>query len=168
MSEKIKVDFIWNEDSAIKSFDELYKYEFNHSVKRYIGWLFIGFLQFGVVAILKKGDASLLLFSTVVLFYWYFLKKYISKKLFLKNFKSDPLKDKEIILEADKEGLHFKISNDFWKWDEIEEIKNIKNGLLLIKSPNHFFIPNFAFKEIEDKSNFIKLKKLQKNSNQKG
>ena len=162
MSKVVKLDFIWDEEVAKKSFDELYKYEFNHSAKKYIGWIFIALLQFGVVGAFKKGDASLLIFSTVVLAYWYIFKKMIAKRLFLKRFENDPLKDKEIILKADEKGLHFKNQNIFWKWDEIESLEDVKNGLLLIKYPNHYFIPLNAFKSFEDKNDFKMLYKESK------
>ena len=162
MSKIIKLDFVWDKETARKSFDELYRYEFNHSSKKYIGWLFIALLQFGVVATFKKGDISLLIFSTVVLSYWYILKKMIAKKLYLKRFENDPLKDKKIVLEADENGLHFKSHNTFWKWSEIESIEDVKNGLLLIKYPNHYFIPLNAFKSFEDKNDFKMLYKSSK------
>ena len=164
MSKVVKLDFIWDKNIATKSFDELYRYEFNHSAKKYIGWFFIALLQFGVVATFKKGNASLLIFSTIVLGYWYFFKKMIAKSLFLKRFENDPLKDKKISLEADEKGLYFKNQNSFWKWSEIESLVDVKNGLLLIKHPNHYFIPLSAFKSFEDKNDFKMLYKEGNNT----
>ena len=154
MSKEVKLEFTWSKEVATKSFNELYRYEFNHSLKKYIGWLFVAILQFGVVATLKKGDVSLLIFSTVILSYWYIFKKMIAKRLFLKRFENDPLKDKKISIIADKNGLHFKNQNISWEWSDIESVEDVKNGLLLIKHPNHYFIPLNAFKSFEDKNDF--------------
>ncbi len=154
MSKEVKLEFTWSKEVATKSFNELYRYEFNHSLKKYIGWLFVAILQFGVVATLKKGDVSLLIFSTVILSYWYIFKKMIAKRLFLKRFENDPLKDKKISIIADKNGLHFKNQNFSWEWSDIESVEDVKNGLLLIKHPNHYFIPLNAFKSFEDKNDF--------------
>ncbi len=159
MSKEVKLEFTWSKDIASKSFDELYRYEFNHSAKKYIGWLFIALLQFGVVATFKKGDVTLLIFSTIVLGYWYIFKKMIAKRLFLKRFENDPLKDKKISIIADKNGLHFKNQNISWEWSDIESVEDVKNGLLLIKHPNHYFIPLNAFKSFEDKNDFKMLYK---------
>jgi len=147
----IKIEFTWNEELAKKSFDEIYKYEFNNSAKKYIGWFFIALLQFGVVAALKKGDITLLAFSTFMLIYWYYIKKIIAKKRFLK-LNSKP---KNVKIIANKDGLHFINENISWKWDEIEDIKKLDNGLIIVKYPNHYFIPNSGFKSIEDRSSFL-------------
>ena len=165
MSKEIVIRYKWDKDLALKSFNSIYKYEYTHSSKRYIGWFFIALSQFGVVATLKKGDITLLLFSSIVIIYWYWLKKIVARKVFLKSFEKDPLKDKEIIIVATKNGLE--IDNQFFSWEKFLQIEDVDNNLLLIsKNGKHYFIPFNAFKSLEEKSEFktlfLNFKKKQK------
>jgi len=154
----IKINFTWSEELAKKSFDEIYKYEFNNSAKKYIGWFFIALLQFGVVGALKKGDITILSFATFMLIYWYYIKKIIAKKRFIKL----NCKPTKVQIIANKDGLRFINENITWKWNEVQDIKKLDNGLIVTKEPNHYFIPNSGFKSIEDRSAFLFFLKLQK------
>ncbi len=159
MSKELKLDFVWDKEVAKNSFDELYKYEFNHSAKKYIGWFFIAILQYGIVGALLKAKVAVLIFATVMLFYWYYGKKIIAKRRFLKNLEGE----KDISLLVDSEGIKFFHDNLFWKWNEIENLVDVGSGILIIKYPNHYFIPEGAFKTFEEKNDFKKLFKESKN-----
>ena len=149
MSKEIKLDFKWDKNIAKNSFEELYKYEFNHSAKKYIGWLFIALLQYGIVGALLKGKVSVLIFATIMLFYWYYGKKFIARNRFLKNLENK----KDISIIANKDGVFFD-NNHSWKWSEIESLEDVGSGILIVKYPNHYFIPQSAFKSYEDKNSF--------------
>jgi hypothetical protein len=156
MSKTIKISYRWDRENFEKLFDASYKYQFNHSAKRYIGWLFIAILQLGVVAALKKDSVALLLFASLVLLYWYFGKKFIAKKRASKVFNASPFKDKTIRIEVDEDG--FKIqnqeSNVAWHWDEIDEVTALNEDVIIYKEPNFHYIPSSGFSSIEDKSHF--------------
>ena len=150
---KIKISYIWNEENFNKLFKEAYNYQFKNSPRRYIGWLFIALAQFGVVAALKKGSIGLLLFSTIMILYWYYLKKIIVKKRAFREFLKSPLKDKKIELSVDNTGIEQngkKIS-----WSEISQVIPIKDDILIVANNNSYYIPSKGFKSIEDR-NFFK------------
>ncbi len=154
---KIEISYIWDEKNFQRLFNEAYNYQFKNSPRRYIGWLFIAMAQFGVVAALKKGSIALLLFSTILIFYWYFLKKMIVKKRAYREFLHSLLKDKKIKLYADEEGIEqagVKLS-----WDEIKEVIPIEDDILIVAGNKSYYIPSNGFKSIEERNSFKKLAK---------
>ena len=161
MSEPIEIAYRWDRENFQKLFDASYKYLFNHSAKRYIGWFFIALMQFGVVAALKQGAFGLLLFSSLVLFYWYYGKKVIAKQRAEHAFKHSSFRDKTIHILADDDGLTIKSSEGkaFWKWSEIDEVISLGDDLLIHKYPNFHYIPASAFSSPEAKNAFKKLAK---------
>ncbi len=159
MSKELKLNFVWDKEVAKNSFDELYKYEFNHSAKKYIGWFFIALLQYGIVGAMLKGKVAILIFATVMLFYWYYGKKYIAKRRFLKNIEDE----KDISVVVDRNGIKFSHEDLLWHWNEIEDLVDVGSGILIIKYPNHYFIPTNAFRTFEEKNNFKRLFKESKN-----
>ena len=134
MSKTVHVSYVWDEANFDKQFEASYDYLFNNSAKRYIGWFFIALLQFGVVAALKQNSFGLLLFSTLVLLYWYYVKKRIAKYRAKKAFLASPLKDTTITITLDKRRMHVK--NIFgtleFERSEIEDIKVLDKGVLLL------------------------------------
>ena len=148
----VNISFKWDKDTILNSFDAIYNDEYKNSPRRLVGWILIAMSQFGVVAALKKNSFGLLIFSTIMLIYWFYGKKYIAKKRALANFEKDPLKDKEISLQATKDGIE--IENHFWKWGDMDTVDELEKGFLLIKEPKHYFIPLSGFKSFEDKSRF--------------
>ncbi len=156
MSKKrVELRYKWDLDNANRLFNASYKYIFNNSSKRYIGWFFIALSQYAIVVALKKDAFALLLFSTIVLTYWYYGKKIIAKKRALNFFQKSSFKDKELKIEATKEGLKIdSINQDFWSWNDIDEVISIGDDILIFKNPNFHYIPSSAFTSIEDKSQF--------------
>ncbi len=161
MSEPIHIRYTWNRENVQKLFESSYKYQFENSAKRYIGWLFIAILQFGVVAALKKGDFSLLLFSSIVLVYWYYGKKIIARKRAERAFETSSFRDKTIFIDVSDEGFEIKGKEGRvqWSWDEIDEIIVLDNAMMLYKYPYFHYIPDSGFHSIEDKSRFKKMAK---------
>ena len=161
MSDPVKIAYLWDRENFEKVFDLSYKYLFDHSSKRYIGWFFIALLQFGVVAAIKKGFFGLLLFSSLVLLYWYYGKKVIAKKRAEKVFEHSPFKNKTIHILAKEDGLDIsgREGNTFWQWNEIDEVISLGDDLLIHKYPHFHYIPASAFTSIEEKNRFKKLAK---------
>jgi len=146
------IKFKWDKETLINSFDAIYEDEYKNSPRRLIGWILIALSQYGVVAALKKNAFAILIFSTIMLIYWYYGKKLIAKKRALKNFENDPLKDKEIIVKASEKGLE--IDGKLWAWDEIDAIDTLEKGFLVILGNKHYFIPTKGFQSFEDISRF--------------
>jgi len=148
----VVIKFKWDRDTLLNSFSAIYDDEYKNSPRRLMGWFLIVLSQYGVVAALKKNAFAILIFSTIMLIYWYYGKKLIAKKRALKNFENDPLKDKEIVIKAYKEGLE--IDGKLWNWDEIDTVESLDTGFLVIIGSKHYFIPSKGFKSFEDKSRF--------------
>ena len=162
MSKPVKVRYIWNKENIDKLFDASYKYQFHHSVKRYVGWFLIVLVQFGVIAAIKKGSMALLLFATMMLVYWYYGKKYLAKRRAEKSYENSSFKNKEIEMYIDDEGFTI-VSNpqETWKWDEVDEVIDLSDSIMLYKYPNFHYIPLQGFASLEEKSRFKSLAKAQ-------
>ena len=160
MSKPIIINYIWNKANVDKLFDASYKYQFNHSHKRYIGWFFIAIMQFGVVAALKKGAFELLLFSTIVLIYWYYGKKLIAKKRAEESFETSEFKDSHIEMSINEEGFTLlSPTNEKWSWNKVQEVIVLGDDIMLYKHPHFHYIPANGFESIEEKSRFKSLVK---------
>ncbi len=157
ISKEIKISFIWNKDNFLKAFESAYSYEFKNSVRRYIGWLFIAMAQFGVVFALKGGKIALLMLSTILIIYWYYIKKILIKRKALKEFENSTLKNKKINLIFDEDGI--KQNEKLIKWRDVKGIVEINDGFLLYINSTIYYIPFNAFTKIEDKSELKKLLK---------
>ena len=164
MSEPIRIKYLWDRENVENLFESSYKYLFNHSAKRYIGWLFVAILQFGVVAALKKGSIGLLLFSSVVLAYWYYGKKIIAKKRMNSAFEKSSFRDKSIQITVDSKGFDIKSheGRTHWNWDEIDEVIPLEDDILLYKHPHFHYIPAKGFVSLEEKNRFKALAREKK------
>ena len=160
MSKPIEVRYVWNKEHIEKLFDASYKYQFENSRKRFIGWFFIALMQYGIVVALKKEAFAILLFTTIVLFYWYYGKKWIAKRRAEKSFEQSEFKDKEIKLTVDKDGFELITPiEEHWDWSEVDEIISLEDDIMIYKYPNFHYIPSNGFQSIEEKSRFKSLVK---------
>ncbi len=160
MSNPIKIRYIWSRENVEKLFDSSYKYQFNNSGKRYFGWLLIALMQYGVVVALKKDAFAILLFSTIMLAYWYYGKRWIAKRRANKSFENSEFKDREIEMLIDESG--FKILSPYkknLKWSEVQEVVELGDDIMLYSHPNFHYIPANGFESIEEKSRFKSLVK---------
>jgi hypothetical protein len=157
ISKPIELSYIWDRENFQKAFTNSYNHQFKNSSRRYIGWFFIALSQFGVVAALKNGSFGLLMLSTILLLYWYVIKKRLIYQRALKAYETSPLKNRKIKLTVKDRG----ISQDdtFLLWDEIDGVVPIEDDILLYYDDRAFYIPSNAFKSIEDKN---KLKSISK------
>ena len=162
MSKPIEVSYIWNKENVDKLFDTSYKYQFEHSRKRYIGWFFIALVQYGIVVALKKEVFAILLFATIVLFYWYYGKKWIAKRRAVKSFEASPFKDKKIQMHIDETGFDLlQPSQEKWSWDEMDGVMILGEDIMLYKYPNFHYIPASGFTSLEEKSRFKSIAKAK-------
>ncbi len=152
ISKPIKISYTWDKDNFEKVYSATYSHQYRNSLRRYIGWLFIAMLQFGVVAALKGGSIGLLLFSTVLLVYWYGIKPWLIYHRAKKEFEKSELKDKIIVLNVTDQGIEQ--DNNLITWDEIEAVVPTDDDLVLYQDNNAFYLPQNAFSSIEDKSIF--------------
>jgi len=172
MSKDITLSFRWDKETYMQAGEVAYEYKMFHTPKKYMGWLFIALLQFGVVGALLKGTLAILLFSTVLLVYWYYLKKMIEKSILLKKFKSDKEANKTLDITINDKEIN--INKREILWDELPLIISSEKGYLLDHIGGFLFFPSKAFKCEEDKTKFIKIakkhgvyiKRIQKSTNQ--
>ncbi len=160
MSKPIKIRYIWSRENVEKLFESSYKHQFNDSGKRYFGWLLIALMQYGVVVALKKDAFAILLFSTIMLAYWYYGKRWIAKRRANKSFENSEFKDREIEMLIDESG--FKILSPYkknLKWSEVQEVVELGDDIMLYNHPNFHYIPAKGFESIEEKSRFKSLVK---------
>ncbi len=161
MSDPVNISYRWDRDNIERLFRVSYRYLFEHSSRRYIGWLFIALSQFGVVAAFKQRAFGLLIFSTVMLIYWYYGKRVIAKRRMVRAFERAPFQDKEIRISASESGLDITASETpvHWNWDAIDAVISAGDDILLQKSPHFYYIPAGGFTDIEAKSRFKALAK---------
>jgi len=155
MSKPIKISYLWNQDNIDKLFEASYKYQFNNSGKRYFGWLLIALMQYGVVVALKKDAFAILLFSTIMLAYWYYGKKWIAQKRAKKSFEQSEFRDKKIEMLIDKSGFNILSPHkESLTWSEVQEVIELGDDIMLYSHPNFHYIPAKGFDSIEEKSRF--------------
>jgi len=166
MPDTIHISYKWDRENFEKLFASSYAYQFNHSAKRYIGWLFIALLQLGVVAALKKDSIGLLLFSTIALFYWYYGKKKIAWLRAGRSFERSPFKNETIQIDVSKEGfvIRSQKSTTRWSWDEVDEVASLGDDIILYKHPYAHYIPSSGFSSVEEKSYFKTMAKRYKST----
>ena len=160
MSKPIKISYLWNKENIESLFEASYKHQFNNSGKRFIGWFFVALLQYGIVIALKKDAFAILLFSTIMLFYWYYGKKWIAKRRAEKSFETSEFKDKRIEMSIDKDGFTLPSPNhEQWSWSDVQEVIVLGDDIMLYKHPNFHYIPAKGFESMEEKSRFKSLVK---------
>ena len=160
MSNTIETIFIWNEAVALRSSELFYKYEFRHSYRRYIGWIFIAMAQFGVVGALKHDAYGMLVVSSFLLIYWYGIRWQLRKRLAMRLFASSPLANKEIVTYFKTEG--FETEGKIVPWSDVVKVVEKGDGFLFFRVDHVSFFPKEAFKTSDER---VALRELLKQSN---
>jgi len=160
MSDSVEAKFIWDEGIALLSSELFYKYEFRHSYRRYMGWVFIAMAQFGVVGALKHDAYGMLIVSSFLLLYWYVVRWQLRKKLALRHFKASSMVDQEVVTKFDDKGLH--TNNRSTLWPDIHKVVETALGFLFYSDSSANFFAKEAFNSNEQQD---VLRKLIKNSN---
>ncbi len=159
MSDTVSLQIEWTTNKALQASKALYDYEMKHSLKRYIGWLFIALMQFGIVALFKHQNPMLFLVSSFLVVYWYYGRWYLRRRLIEKFYKKQNLKKNIIKFSCNDEKLT--IGNEKLSWDDILYAIDTQNALLLQTQNETLYLPYDAFKDIEDISkctHFLKSK----------
>jgi len=162
MSKNINISFIYTKELAIKASKLFYDYDMKNSSKRYIGWLFIALMQFGVVGALKHDSFGVLFVSTFLVIYWYYIRWYIRKNMIIKYYEKH--------IKNSEQESHFVLNEDGLKsqeaiigWDDIKKAIKIDDGVLLQTSTNTLFFQKSAFDSYEDMQEFLEnMKKREK------
>lgn len=157
MSKNITLSFYWSKKVYMQAGEFAYNYKMKHTSKKYMGYLFIALLQFGVVGALLKDTLAILIFSTVMLIYWYYLKIRIETFYLSKRFDSE--KDANKLLKISIKDDEIDINERKVLWSEIPLIIAGEKGYLLDHISGYIFFPNKAFERDEDKTDFINIAK---------
>ena len=159
MSKPIEVSFEWNKELALKTSKLYYDYDMRHSNKRYVGWFFVGLVQFGIVGALKHGSYGLLYLSTFLVGYWYYGRWFLRKRMLERYYDKNNPQNLQIEFRIDENGLHGKEKNI--SWDEILKVIELQEGVLVQAKENALFFANAAFQKEGDKSRFLKMAKAK-------
>ena len=146
----IEISYIWDKENFEKAFSRSYTHQFKHSARRYVGWFFIALAQFGVVAALKGGSVGLLMLSTILILYWYGIKKWLVHRRAVAVYEKSALKNSQITLQISDEGI--KQNTMFVSWEDLKGLVPIEDDILLYYGENAFYISANAFQSIEDRS----------------
>ena len=146
----IEITYIWDKQNFEKAFSKSYTHQFKNSARRYIGWFFVALAQFGVVAALKGGSIGLLMLATILILYWYVLKKWLVHQRAIKAYENSPLKNSQIKLYITEDGI--KQESALILWQDIQGLVPIEDDILLYYKEKAFYIPSNAFASIEEKS----------------
>ncbi len=143
ISESVSIAYVWDRDNFEKSFENAYTYSYKNSARRYIGWFFIALAQFGVVAALKGGRVGLLLFSSLLIVYWYFLKKRLLHRRALQAFEHSPLRDRTMTLTVTSEGIVQ--GKETIPWEAVDGVGHVGEDWVLYYQGKNFYIPENGF-----------------------
>ena len=159
MSKEISISFLWDKKTYINASKVAYDYELKKSNRKYIGWFFIALTQFGVVAAMKKGSIGLLLVSTFLVLYWYLFRWKMRKKVIERTFDKLSNANQTYHLKISKDTLS--INQKALEWSDITKVLVLDEGVFIYLQEDALFIPNNAFKEIEEKNDFLNILKNQ-------
>ena len=146
----ITLSYVWDRENFEKAFTKSYNHQYKNSTRRYVGWFFIALAQFGVVGALKGGSIGLLMLATILILYWYVIKKWLIHQRAIKAYENSPLKNGQIKLSISEDGIEqegLKLP-----WEEIQGLVPVEDDILLYHKERAFYIPANAFSNIEEKS----------------
>lgn len=157
MSRSVEVDYTWNKELALKTSKLLYDYDMRHSNKRYIGWLFVGLVQFGIVGALKHDSYGILSISTFLVGYWYYGRWYFRKQMLQRFYEKNTPDNLEVHFKIDSDGIHTK--ENVISWDDIVKVITLDDGVILQGNGEAFFFENSAFSSKGGKTTLIAMAK---------
>ena len=146
----MEITYVWDRENFEKAFAKSYNHQFKNSARRYVGWFFIALAQFGVVGALKGGSIGLLMLATILILYWYVIKKWLVHQRAIKAYENSPLKNSQIKLSISEDGIEQEGVK--LPWEEIQGLVPIEDDILLYHKERAFYIPSNAFSNLEEKS----------------
>lgn len=144
------ISYKWDRENFEKAFLKSYTHQFKNSARRYVGWFFVALAQFGVVAALKGGSVGLLMLSSLLIFYWYVVKKWLIHRRAVHTFENSPLKDTLITLRIDEKSIQQEDIDIAWQ--DLQGLVPIEDDILLYHKERAFYIPANAFASYEERS----------------
>ncbi len=159
MSKSVEVALRWDKEEALKASKLFYDYDMRHSIKRYIGWLFIAMMQFGIVAALKYNSYALLLLSSFLVLYWYYGRWYLRSRLVQKYYQKKALRPTTLHIRCNEEGIS--IENVDIAWEEIYTVIDTGSALLIQSKEEPLYIPYSAFNDVDDLQDCLQLLKTK-------
>lgn len=153
----MEITYVWDRENFEKAFAKSYNHQYKNSTRRYVGWFFIVLAQFGVVGALKGGSIGLLMLATILILYWYVIKKWLVHQRAIKAYENSPLKNSQIKLSISGDGIEQEGVK--LPWEEIQGLVPIEDDILLYHKEKAFYIPSNAFSSIEEKSSLKSLAK---------
>ena len=159
MSNSLHASFIWSQALAIRSSELFYNYEFRHSYRRYVGWIFIAMAQFGMVGALKHDSYGMLFVSSFLLLYWYGIRWQLRKLLAKHQFQASPLADQTVDVTFSDRGL---IRGQLLTpWKEIAHVIQNELGFLFFMASKSTFVPKEAFGSTDESAKLSALLQAQ-------
>jgi len=149
MSSHIELELPWSEAEAMKASKLYYDYDMRHSAKRYIGWLFVAMVQFGIVGALKHDAYGLLFISTFLVAYWYYGRWFLRKGMIRRFYKQHHQDNTHLTMQISQEGVS--VNGTLIGWDEVLKVLHLEEGYLLQTEQGTLFIENRYFTNSRDK-----------------
>ncbi|BBG65281.1 hypothetical protein NNO_0578 [Hydrogenimonas sp.] len=153
MSDGLKLTLKWDEESFMEGAKLAYDYEMKESWRRYVGWFFIALTQFGVVGAVRYGAIGLLLVSTLLVTYWYFLRWPLRRSALRRFFKKLPNAGREITLEVESGGLC--VDEVCVPWSSFRRVIASSKGYLLDMGDAFLYLPREIFPDSESRNSFV-------------
>jgi len=157
MSKGVEVKFTWSKDLAIKASKLYYDYDMRTSSKKYVGWLFIALMQFGVVGALKHDSFGLLFVSTFFVVYWYYIRWFVRKRMIIKFYDKSGLDARDVVFVLEDDGLHY--NDSVIDWDNIFKVVKFDDGILIQTIDSTLFFQRESFKSYKDVQRFMEMMK---------
>ena len=157
ISKSIKINFTWSKELALSASKIYYDWDMKNSRKRYIGWIFIGLVQFGIVGALKHNSYGILTISTFLVAYWYYGRWYLRKNMISKYYDKQNLENTNIIFEVDNNG--FKAINTLIDWNDIVKIIKVEDDILVQTITNTLYFQKKSFDSYDDIQELLSLAK---------
>jgi len=157
MSKNVEVKFTWSKDLAIKASKLYYDWDMKISGKKYVGWIFIAMMQFGVVGALKHDSFGILFVSTFLVIYWYYIRWFLRKRMIVKFYEKSGLDAQDVVFTLLEDGLHY--NEALIGWDDIIKVIKFDDGILIQTIDSTLFFQREAFKSYDDVQRFMKIMK---------
>ena len=157
MSKSIEVKFTWSKDLAIKASKLYYDWDMKSSGKKYVGWIFIAMMQFGVVGALKHDSFGILFISTFLVIYWYYIRWFVRKRMIVKFYEKSGLDDTNVVFVLQDDGLHY--DDTVIDWDNIYKVVKFDDGILIQTMDSTLFFQRESFKSYKDVQRFMEMMK---------
>jgi len=155
MSEPIELTLEWDEETYLKGAKVAYDLQMKHTGRKYVGWIFIAMLQFGVVGALQANTYGMLMLSTLLLLYWYYLRWPLRKMALKRFFEKSPFANRTLHIAAEEGGLC--IDDSCVPWHEFQRVIATRDGYLLDMVDRFLFIPKGHFRDVNEQEAFSAL-----------